>query len=313
MTIHPFDNPLLVINAIKVFGLAVLGFIVAGILTPLLSHYLYKYKAWKKNIPNSGIFGKTPVSHKLNKSRKTNTPRMGGLLIWVSVLILAIIMSLLALTGNQWLEKFNFLSRGQTWLLLFTLVMAGIIGLIDDLLSIRKKQSKGFGLKWRIIIILILGFISALWFYYKLDWSSIHIPYFGDFEITWLYIPLFTLTMLALFGGTPVDGLDGLAGGTMTASYGAFAGLAFAQGQINIAAFCAVVGGSLLAFLWFNIPPARFYMGETGMISLTTTLAVTYAASSLGILDSTLTTSIILLSIITTFLGPLLVSYSVKK
>jgi len=274
MTMHSFDNPLLAINAIKVFGLAVLGFIIAGALTPLLAHYLYKYKAWKKNIPVHGMLGKTPVFNKLHKARKTNTPRMGGLLIWVSVLILAIIMSLLALSGNQWLEKFNFLSREQTWLLLFTLVIAGLIGLLDDLLSIRKKGGKGFGLKWRVVVVLALGLIGALWFHYKLDWQTIHLPYFGDFAIGWTYIPLFVLTMLGLFGGTPIDGLDGLAGGTMAASFGAYAGIAFANGQINIASFCAVIGGSLLAFLWFNIPPARFYMGETGMIALTATLAV---------------------------------------
>lgn len=271
---HSFANPIQVLNIIKVFGLFALGFVVAVALTPVLTHYLYKYKAWKKKPRKSGLLGKTPIFYKLHKKREISTPRMGGLLIWVSCLILASVMSLLAFSGNEWLVKFNFLSRSQTWLLLFILVAAGIIGFIDDFLSISKKQNQGFGLKWRIIIILMLGTIGAYWLYCKLGWNAIHIPYFGDFTIGWIYVPLFILTMLALFGGTPIDGLDGLAGGTMASSFGAYAGLAFARGQIDIATFCAVIVGTILAFLWFNIPPARFYMGETGMISLTTTLTV---------------------------------------
>ncbi len=104
--------------------------------------------------------------------------------------------------------------------------------------------------------------------------SSVFIPFFGEIDLGLLFIPLFIITMLALFSGGVIDGIDGLSGGIFAAIFAAYGGIAFSQNQIDLAAFCAVIVGGILAFLWFNIPPARFYMGETGILGLTAALAV---------------------------------------
>ncbi|MFH1705459.1 MAG: phospho-N-acetylmuramoyl-pentapeptide-transferase, partial [Patescibacteria group bacterium] len=120
----------------------------------------------------------------------------------------------------------------------------------------------------------LIGLVGALWFYFKLDWSTIHIPGNGDLEINGWYIPLFVLVMMAVYSGGVIDGLDGLAGGSFASIFAAFAGISLFLGQVDIAAFCSVILGALLAFLWFNIPPARFYMTETGTMGLCATLTV---------------------------------------
>jgi phospho-N-acetylmuramoyl-pentapeptide-transferase len=261
-------------------------------LTPILTHFLYKYKLWRKEVRTKAIDGgEVPIFQKFHSEGETHTPRFGGLLIWVSVLILILLFFLISkVTNIWWLEKLNFLSRNQTWLPLFTLVVASLIGFSDDILQVLglpannffekiwvgkgKYIGGGLSLKKRLLLVAIIGLIGALWFYFKLDWHTIHIPGFGDLEIDGWYVPLFVFVMMAVYSGGVIDGLDGLAGGAFAAMFGAFAGIALFQGQIDIAAFCAVITGAILAFLWFNIPPARFYMGETGILGLCATLTV---------------------------------------
>jgi len=111
-------------------------------------------------------------------------------------------------------------------------------------------------------------------FFVKLGVSVIAVPLLGELSLGIFFIPFFMLVMLALFSGGVIDGIDGLAGGILVTAFAAYAGIAFFQNQIDLAAFSSVIAGGLLAFLWFNIPPARFYMSETGILGLTTTLTV---------------------------------------
>ena len=127
--------------------------------------------------------------------------------------------------------------------------------------------------KWKALLVIIISFLIGLWFYYKLGMISIHIPFGGEMYLGILIIPFFIIVALATFSGGVIDGLDGLSGGVLASIFAAYSMIAFANNQIDIAAFSAVVTGATLAFLWFNIPPARFYMGETGIIGLTITLA----------------------------------------
>ena len=108
----------------------------------------------------------------------------------------------------------------------------------------------------------------------KLGVTSIVIPFVGAVNIGLFFIPVFVIVMLATFSGSIIDGVDGLSGGVMASAFGAYATIAFVHNQVDIAAFCTVIVGAILAFLWFNIPPARFYMGETGMLGLTVTLSI---------------------------------------
>ena len=268
-----------VVNVIKVFGLAGISFIFAILLTPLLTHYLYKYKLWRKEVRHTSPDGtKTPLFAELHKDRETKVPRLGGVLIWVTTSVIALIIWLIAyVTNSPFWDKVNFLSRNQTWLPLFTLVSASLLGLADDLFQVWQKGryvAGGIRFRHRLFVIFLIALIASLWFYYKLGWRAIYIPGYGDLSIGLWYIPLFIGTMILLFSSSIVDGIDGLAGGVFAPIFAAYGGIAFFRGQIDIAAFSGVIIGSLLAFLWFNIPPARFYMGESGILGLTTALTV---------------------------------------
>lgn len=267
------------IDVIKIFTLGTLGFVVAFWLTPVLTKVLYKYKLWRKEVREKAIDGgEVPFFKKFHSEGETKIPRAGGALIWLTALILIFLFwGLSKITDIWWLDKLNFFSRSQTWLPLFTLLAASLLGLSDDILQVFGKGKYiggGLSLKRRLFLVALIGLIGALWFYFRLDWSSIHVPGIGDFEIDGWYIPLFIVVMLAVYSGGVIDGLDGLAGGVFASIFAAFAGISLFLGHIDIAAFCAVILGALLAFLWYNIPPARFYMGETGMMGLCATLTV---------------------------------------
>ena len=267
------------IDVIKIFTLGAISFIIAFLLTPILTHFLYKYKLWRKEARQKAIDGgEVSVFQKFHQEGETNIPRMGGILIWGTVLLIIFLFwGISQITDIWWLEKLNFLSRSQTWLPLFALITASLLGLTDDILQVSGKGKYiggGLCLKKRLFLVALIGLIGALWFYFKLDWTTIHIPGAGNLEINGWYVPLFVLIMLAVYSGGVIDGLDGLAAGSFTLIFAAFAGIALFLGQIDIAAFCTVILGALLAFLWFNVPPARFYMGESGMMGLCAALTV---------------------------------------
>ena len=281
-----------VINMTKVFVLGVVSFLTTMIATPALTHFMYKHKLWKNKVREKGIDGKElKVFKEHHSDKETSVPRLGGLLVWVPPLVLIFIFyGLTFLFDNFWVEKLNFLSRSQTWLPLFTLVAASLVGLVDDVLQIIEKPKNkiirllfakmkryiggGLSLKYRISLVAIIGTVGSWWFYFRLGRDSIFIPGVGQFYLGILFIPFFILVMLATYSGSVIDGLDGLSGGAFAAIFTAFTIIAIESGMINLAAFCLVLVGSILAFLWSNIPPAKFYMGETGMLGLTTTLTV---------------------------------------
>lgn len=259
---------------IKVLLLSTSAFLFAGFLTPLLTHYLYKHRLGKK-IRNSGT---TPIFSKLH-AHKEGTPTMGGVLIWGTVLIFALSFYALAQIFPWAIFKnLNFLTRSETLLPLGALVASALIGLFDDWLDVRGKGSLGGGglkMKHRLLIYTVIALVGALWFYFKLDWTVFHVPFFGNLEIAWWYILVFIFIVVATaFSVNETDGLDGLAGGTLLIAFAAYGIMAFVMGRYELATFCGVIIGALLAFLWYNIPPARFYMGDTGSMSLGVTLAV---------------------------------------
>ena len=268
-----------VVSAIKVFGLLAASFVAAVLWTPLLTKYLYQYKLWRKDVRTTSPDGtQTPLFAALHKDRETRVPRLGGVLIWVTTLGIAALVWLLAEIAHiSFLDKANFFSRNQTWLPLATLFAASLLGLADDLAQVWGWGVYGAGVikfRRRLLIVFLIALVGAWWFYFKLDWRTIYIPGYGDLFIGLWYIPLFIGTMIILFSSSIVDGIDGLAGGVFGAAFAAYGGIAFFRGQIDLAAFSGVVLGAILAFLWFNIPPARFYMGESGIIGLTTSLTV---------------------------------------
>lgn len=268
----------MILNVVKVFGPSAVAFFIGLGITPLLTHYLYKHRAWKKKSVRKALGGgDAPISASLHRDEIKKTPRMGGIVIWASTLLTIVVIWVISqIFPSPITQKLNFLSRNQTWLPLFTLVSASLIGLADDILQVREEGSYiggGLSLKKRILLVVGIGAIGAFWFFTHLS-TQISIPFWGVYDLGIFFIPLFIVVMLALFSGGVIDGIDGLSGGVMAAIFSAYAGIAFFQNQIDLAAFCAVIVGGILAFLWFNIPPARFYMSETGILGLTTSLTV---------------------------------------
>lgn len=259
-------------QVIRILTLAFAAFVLAMALTPWLTHFLYKYRLGKQ-IRTQGA----PVFASMHKS-KEGTPTMGGVLIWVTVSILIFGLALVEklLPGGA-LGQFGFLSRSQTLLPLGMMIFAALIGLGDDLLGILKIGPNGGGLQMRhrLILYTLVAVVGALWFNYKLDWTVLRIPFWGAVDINGWYIPFAIFVIVATaFSVNEADGLDGLAGGLMLTAFAGYGLTAFLAGRYDLAVFCGVVVGTLIAFLWFNIHPARFFMGDTGAMSLGVTLAV---------------------------------------
>ncbi len=245
----------------KTFWLATLSFLVAILWTPLFTDFLYKNRLGKRIRQTGFDEKKAPIFYSLHK-HKENTPTMGGLLIWITTAVITLLMNL---------------SRGQTWLPLFTLVSTGLVGAADDLMNIFGigPNRGGLRFRWKLILYTLIAIAGAGWFYFKLDFSILSIPWVGQVEIGAWYIPLFILVLVfTTFSANETDGLDGLAGGVMASAFAAYGIIALIQGKSELAAFCGTLLGALLAFLWFNIYPARFFMGDTGAMALGMTLGV---------------------------------------
>ncbi len=268
--------------------LALAGFFVAFIMAPFIGRWLVAHAWWKKRARTVAPDGNaTPLFNELHKDKETNTPRGAGVMLWGSVVVVALVARYVPNIADffgapaAWvnlLNQFDFMSRSQTWIPMFVLVAASLIGLLDDYLVVGGFGiiEKGGGIKFRhrLVAVTLVALIGAYWFHFKLGWDILHIPFLGDIFINGWYIPMFVLVLVGLNAASVVDGIDGLAGGIFAMLFAMYAAIAFARGQFFLSAFCAVLSGALVAFIWFNIPPAKFYMGETGIFGLTVTLGV---------------------------------------
>ncbi len=258
---------------VKVLVLSTAAFVLTMAWTPAFTHFLYKHNLGKR-IRDSKL---APIFSRLH-AKKAGTPTMGGVLVWMTTLVMAVVLLWLGdFLPKSVIAKFGFLTREQTLLPLGALVASALVGLVDDYFNVKKIGPNGGGLKirHRLLIYTAIAIVGAWWFYFKLDWDLLHVPFLGGFNIGWWYIPFFIIVIVSTsFSVNQTDGLDGLAGGALLTSFSAFAVISLLQGRVELAAFCAVVAGALLAFLWFNINPARFFMGDTGSMSLGVTLGI---------------------------------------
>lgn len=262
-----------IFEAIRMLVMFALAFVVGLIVTPLVSNALQKFNLRKKNIRDASS---APVFHQFHKD-KGSTPTMGGIIIWATVLGLAVIFLLFDKLFDGFATYFDFVSRAETYLPLAALFIAAVVGLVDDMFGIFGKGPHGGGLNIGQKLLLYTGvaILGAWWFYFVLGFNTLSIPFVGTFEIGAWYIPFFIFVLVATaFSANETDGLDGLAGGILFFSFGAMAVVAFVLNRFNLAAMNTVILGALLSFLWFNIYPARFFMGDTGSMSLGITLGV---------------------------------------
>ena len=261
-------------DLILIFGGAFLAFIIALLFTPWFTRLLVKFKIGKQ-IREEALSGEKASLFAALHAKKQGTPTMGGLLIWGVVLIVVIV----SIVFHQ-LEIFNhsLFNRKETYIPLFTLVTCGVLGAIDDYLNVKGLgKKKGLNAYLKLVWLLIFAGVGAWWFFDKLGFNSINIPLpgFDSLQIGWLYIPLFIFVIVGTANSVNfTDGLDGLASGLLIFAFSAFGILAYVKGLLILAALCGIIIGTLTAFLWFNVPPAKFYMGDTGSLSLGATLGV---------------------------------------
>ncbi len=261
-----------VLQAIRVFAFTIIAFLVALFATPSLIDLLKKFNA-RKQIRTSE---KAPIYSQLHAG-KAGTPTMGGIVIWGTVLLLAVIFALLNFFFGGFFGYLNFIDRAQTYLPLAALLIAAVIGLADDIMGVLKIGLNGGGLKVRhkLLVYLVLSIIGAWWFYVRLTWNTLYIPFFGNVTIGGWYVPIFMFIVIAsAFSANETDGLDGLLGGVSLFAFAALTVVAFVLRRYDLATMGGALVGALLAFLWFNIHPAKFFMGDTGSMAMGITLGV---------------------------------------
>lgn len=248
---------------VKLTVLAVAAFLFSMSLTPLYTYVAYRYRFWKRP-RETDIEGKPlevfSVLHKKKHAR--HIPTMAGVISIVVVLLITLIANL---------------DRRQTWLPLAALVGAGVVGLIDDIINIRGSGKGVGGLRsgLKFAMISAVALIGAWYFFTKLGYSTLYIPFAGQLEVGWLIVPIFAFAVVATGNAVNIsDGLDGLAGGLLAQAYAFFGIIALLQGNYGIAGFCFTILGALLSYVWFNIYPARFFMGDVGSFALGTALGV---------------------------------------
>jgi phospho-N-acetylmuramoyl-pentapeptide-transferase len=241
----------------------VLGFLLAMAITPIYTTLAYKYQWWKQARTVAVTGEKATMYQKLHAQKhRANIPTMAGVIF---VLATAVI----TFSGN--------LERSQTWLPLAAMLGAGAVGLLDDILNIKTIGGGIAGLRARSksILIFLVSAIGGWWFFAKLDVTAITVPFIGQLELGWLIVPLFILVVISTANAVNIsDGLDGLAGGLSVIAFSTYALIAIIEGNIGIAAFCMTMVGALLSYTWFNIYPARFFMGDSGSFALGTALGV---------------------------------------
>lgn len=258
-----FTIEILTSELTRTFILSVAAFLFAMLLTPLYTFVAYRFKFWKKQRTSSTTGEPLTVFNKLHANKfKRNIPTMAGVIFVVAI---------------AFVTFFFNLDRQETWLPLAALLGGAAVGLLDDIINLRGtgKGSAGLRSSLKFMMITVIGLGLGWFFYEKLGIDSIFIPFFGSVALGWGIVPLFAFAVVAAGNAVNIsDGLDGLAGGLAVIAYGAFGTIALLQGTPMISGFCFTVAGALLSYLWFNIHPARFFMGDVGSFALGTSLGV---------------------------------------
>jgi phospho-N-acetylmuramoyl-pentapeptide-transferase len=248
---------------VRILSLGFLSFLLSMLITPLYTNAAYKWKWWKKPRQKTVTGAPTTIITQLHAGKhKRLIPTMAGIVFVLAVGIVTLLFNL---------------NRSETWLPIAAFVGAGLVGLIDDIINVTGEGLGVAGLpsKLKLLMITAIALVGGLFFHYKLDVSSLHIPMGGSLQLGWLIIPLFVLVVVATANAVNItDGLDGLAGGLCAIAFGVYAVIAFFEGRYGIAGFCMSIVGGLLSYTWFNLFPARFFMGDVGSFALGTALGV---------------------------------------
>jgi len=230
----------------KSLGLAGLAFFIGVLAGPHWVHLLRRIKVGER------ISNDVPDTHRL----KAGTPTMGGGLFLATIFVLTAV--------------YNLVGHHSMLLPLGTLLSFGALGMIDDLAKLRGKRVAGLTRRVQLALHLLIAATASYASYHLLGMNKIYVPFLGAFVVDarW-YVPFATLVIIATLNAMAItDGLDGLLAGTAAIAFAAYWIISVWQGLLYLGAFNATVMGALLAFLWFNVHPARMFMGNTGSMAL---------------------------------------------
>nr|MDD3719791.1 phospho-N-acetylmuramoyl-pentapeptide-transferase [Candidatus Gracilibacteria bacterium] len=282
---------------IQIFSFGIATFLIGYLIIPYYIDFLKKLKLGKQ-IREEALVGKAMEFFKLHKD-KAGTPTMGGAII-LAIIFLMVIVSL----GLQHFHITNnsLLNQKETYLCLFTLATVGFLGLVDDYMNIKGIGKKGLSARFKMFWLIVFALLGSMWFYYKLGWNltdingdylkTLKIPFGGAFQLGVYFIPFFIFIIIASANSVNItDGLDGLAGGLLLFAYSVYAYISYDQGLFLLSTLCLVIIGSLIAFLWYNVKPAEFYMGDVGSLALGANLGI------IAVLTNTITVFLIVTAI----------------
>lgn len=235
-------------------ALASLAFLVTMVVGRPIITYLRQRKVGKKiRLELEQHFG------------KAGTPTMGGIMIIISVVVLTLV--------------FNTYGRLSMLLPIAVLTATGILGGVDDAMNLVGGKQGGMSGRMKMLWLVLIGLGAALIMHlpdpYGLGLSNIYIPFVGQFDIGWLYVPIAAFAIVSMANAVNLaDGLDTLAAGTAAVAFVAYGIIAYLQGQLGVVTFCFIMVGSLMGFLWFNANPAQVFMGDAGALALGASLTV---------------------------------------
>lgn len=262
-----------------ILGLLIFSFIITSIAVVPFINLLYALKFQRlKQERTKDVFGKlTPIFNKFHKV-KVGVPVGGGLLTIIVVsLLFSVVLPLLHIFGIKITSVYvNY--QSEVNIIFFTFLSFGILGLYDDVnkfFGFNKSGFFGLRMKYKLFLQIILALIIAFLLYFRLGISILNIPFIGTFQLGIFFIPFAAFVIVAFTNAVNItDGLDGLAPGILMISLFGLWLLSASILDIPLSVFIALWIGSLISFLYFNVFPARIFMGDVGAMAFGATLAV---------------------------------------
>jgi len=258
--------------------ITIVAFIVNFVLIVPFINFLYKWKIQRQNQETRDAFSKpTPIFDHFHK-HKQGIPIGGGILIVITTLILFILSLLLFIILRRPIQSNYPAMLSEAKIIIFSLLSFSLLGIYDDvkkIFIIKKQQFFGLRLRHKLIIEVVLAGIIAFWLFNDLKIDFVHIPFFGVIKLYYSYI-FFAIFVIVAFANAVniTDGLDGLSSGVLTIALMSFWAVARSIVDVPTSLFIGVWLGGIIAFLYFNIFPARIMLGDAGALAFGATFAV---------------------------------------
>lgn len=258
-----------------IFTYGIITFVIWLTVMPYFIEYVIRLKLWKQ-IREEATIGKATEFSKLHKQKAWTPTMWWAAIIWV-VMVMVIVSFILQ---NFGIITNSLLNQKETYLSVFTLLSVWILGWIDDFMNIKWiGRTKWLSARFKMLWLIIFATLWAWWFYWKLWWNvvddlwnyvrTLAVPFIWDIQLGWLFIPFFIFIIIAASNSVNItDWLDGLAWWLLLFAYSVYAYITYDQWLFLLSTLCIVIIWALLAFLWYNVKPAKIYMWDVWSLAL---------------------------------------------